>query len=400
MMRKLDTGLMNARESEVEKESKYETFADWMKVNGKNVKVILPEYVDSDIEAGFSAFTFRHDYEDVALVGSMVLWKINNDGALLKTVVDDVQEIKEFQGKGAIQVVEVLEQRYGYIGGPHDSNKIKRMKEIEERAEKLIEEKSKEFEQFEKIEQIKNQLKAYGEQNGLRGLEGRIQRGLDPAGMLAVEETRNKIEKISGALGASINNVVGLTNELHQGAIWDKADILAKGDDSAIKVWMIMAEATIAGKGTEGDISEDEFILDLVRISKLLDEAVSDPSGFVNMAREDLINRSKEKFEIDDGVPFSGDDDGFIAMAINGYKSGVVEQGGLFYVGANELNFDILKTLGLSEEEREDRGRMATFYVNNTGESVVKKLYKGFAIVLNGDKEIAKELAKTGENNE
>ncbi len=251
-----------------------------------------------------------------------------------------------------------------------------------------------------RVEQIKNQLQEYGEENKLQGLEGRIQRGLDPAGMLAVEETRTKVEKVAEALGASMEDVIKLTNELHTGAIWDKADILAEGKDPAVKTWMSTAEVTVSGKEEEGDISEQEFIQDLTRVNNLLDEAINDPEEFAGKAKGKLIDRSKEQFTMDEDVPVSEVDAGFLAMAVNGHKSGIVEQGGLMFVGSKELDFSVLESMGLKEEEKEDRGRMATFYVNGEGEDVVKKLYGGFAIVLNGDKEVAKGLARTGERKE
>src|SRR3989344_1416614 len=99
-------------------------------------------------------------------------------------------------------------------------------------------------------------------------------------------------------------------------------------------------------------------------------------------------------FEFDDDVPVSGLDSGFLAMAVNGHKAGIVkDKAGLLFVGANELNYE---SLGLRAEVKEDRGRQVTFYVDEEGNDVVKKLYPGFAIVLNGDLEVAKKLARSG----
>ena len=111
-------------------------------------------------------------------------------------------------------------------------------------------------------------------------------------------------------------------------------------------------------------------------------------------ARGNLITSSKEQFELDDDVPVSGLDSGFLAMAVNGHKAGIVkDKAGLLFVGANELNYE---SLGLRAEVKEDRGRQVTFYVDEEGNDVVKKLYPGFAIVLNGDLEVAKKLARSG----
>ncbi|MBI3631885.1 MAG: hypothetical protein HY225_00340 [Candidatus Vogelbacteria bacterium] len=249
-------------------------------------------------------------------------------------------------------------------------------------------------------EEVKNsivgELKTYGDQYKLRGLDGRALRGLDPAGMLAVKETRQKLEKISVELGASIEGVINMTNELHVGAIWKHADLLAEGTRPDIKVWMVAAEITNSGKHKEGDLTPEELVLDLKRINSLLDEAVKNPQKFFEVAKSNLISRSKEQFHLDDGVPMSEVDGGFLAMAVNGYKSGVVsDKGGLLFVGANGLDYRSLDSQGLKVMEREDRGRVATFYVDASGKEVVKKLYPGFAIVLTGDKEVAKKLARS-----
>ncbi|MBI3633783.1 MAG: hypothetical protein HY226_05860 [Candidatus Vogelbacteria bacterium] len=250
-------------------------------------------------------------------------------------------------------------------------------------------------------EEVKNsiveELKTYGDQYKLRGLEGRALRGLDPAGMLAVKETRQKLETISAKLGAQIGDVIRMTNELHVGAIWKNADILAEGTRPDVKVWMVAAEVTNSGKDKEGDLTPEELVLDLKRINNLLDEAATDPQRFFERAKSNLIGRSKEQFHLDDGVPMSEFDGGFLAMAINGYKSGILsDKGGLLFVGANELDYGTLELLDLkSVDHIDDRNRMTTFYIDSSGKDIVKKLYPGFAIVLNGDKEVAKKLARS-----
>lgn len=249
-----------------------------------------------------------------------------------------------------------------------------------------------------KISEVTEQLKAYGEINKLRGLEGRIQRGLDPAGMLAVKETRAKMETVAQKIGVSIEDVEKITNELHVGAIWKYADKLAEGDSADVKAWMIAGEACVRGKEKEGDMGKEEFLADMGRVNGLLDEAASNPEEFAKKAKDNLISKSKEQFVVADGVAMSEQDAGFLAMAVNGYKSGIVkDKGGLLFVGANELDYGVLEAGGLKATEKEDRGRKAIFYIDNDGKDVVKKLYPGFAIILNGDMEAAKNLARTGE---
>ena len=118
----------------------------------------------------------------------------------------------------------------------------------------------------EKIASIQQSLVAYGQAHNLRGLEGRIKRGLDPAGMLAVPGTRSKLEGIANAIGADMKAVDQLTAELHVGAIWNKADSLAKCEDPNVQLWMIAAEAT----SEKGDLNEEEILLKTLIESILL----------------------------------------------------------------------------------------------------------------------------------
>ena len=108
-----------------------------------------------------------------------------------------------------------------------------------------------------------------------------------------------------------------------------------------------------------------------------------------------MVDRSRETFTVQDDIPVSEKDD-FLAMAINGYKAGIVKEHGLLFVGSNELDYSVLQSKGLKETKHEDRGREATFYQDENGKDIVKVLYSGLCIVLNDDMAIAKELARTG----
>ncbi|MCA9308864.1 hypothetical protein KC973_00650 [Candidatus Saccharibacteria bacterium] len=243
---------------------------------------------------------------------------------------------------------------------------------------------------------IREELRVYAETNGLQGLEGRTIQGLDPSGMLAVTETRRRIEQLVGQYGADMELVEQLTNTLHVGGIWQYAEQLSHGSPEAT-VWTVMGEATVSGKETTGDLSETEFAADYKRVIRQLDDALSDPGGFAAVAHEHLITRAREQFVVDDGVAVSDKPEGFLAMAVSGHRSGVVAAGdGLKYVGAAELDFDsVAEKNGLTKIVKEDRGRDVTFYVSGDGADVIKQLYPGFGIVLTGDLGLAKQLAAT-----
>jgi hypothetical protein len=245
---------------------------------------------------------------------------------------------------------------------------------------------------------IRHELKTYGELNHFRGLVGRMQRGLDPAGMIAVEETLGKLEEIGNALGVDLMEFVKLTNALHVGAIWDYAQDFVLGTNKELQLWMVTGEACVSGKEKEGDLSPEEFMVDVKRVHGLLDEAVADPQAFVKRSQEELVLRASEKFQLKDGVPFSEVDDGFLAAAICGYQAAVVlDKDGLLFVGAANLDYAYLLGAGLTETTRFDerRGVDQVFWVDAEGNDVVKVLYTGFAIVFGGREDVAQTLART-----
>jgi len=232
---------------------------------------------------------------------------------------------------------------------------------------------------------------ADGIRNGLRGLTGRLQRGLDPAGMLAMPNTSDLAAEIANGLGADPREVLKLTNALHTGGIWENAARLAAAEDPAVLTWMVLAHLT-----AEGEKRPDEFIHDFTRLVRDLNEAATDPNAAAEAAKQELVARAKDQFVLSDGVPVSTSD-AFLQMAILGYRYGIVQSENDLFVAAKELDFSILERKQLLPVERQDRGRTVTFYINDKGQDVVKKLYDGFGIVLNGDLELAKDLAKTAE---
>ena len=227
---------------------------------------------------------------------------------------------------------------------------------------------------------------------GLPGLEGRVQRGLDPAGMLAVGEIRKIVEEISKKAEIDTQELEELTKALHTGAIWEKADDLAKAEKPEVKAWMLLADE--CHEVNDKDLSAKEYLQDVDRIKKDLEIDEKYPEAALDKAVEKIVAAAKGKFVKKEGVPFS-EEDAFLYMAIAGEKYGVCKAGDLYFAGANQLDYSALEKEGLIPVEREDRGRMAIFF-QREGKDIVKKLYPGLAIVF-GDEELALKLAKSAE---
>ncbi|MDP4000681.1 MAG: hypothetical protein Q8P83_00320 [bacterium] len=245
-----------------------------------------------------------------------------------------------------------------------------------------------EYEKEARLASHKLELQAYG----LRGLEGRLERGLDPAGMLAVKETRSIIEDIAEKSGTDIAETDEVTKDLHTGAVWSRAKDLAKAEKSEVRLWMLLADE--CHEVNDQDLDQDQYIEDVERIRKDLKAAQENPDEVIDQAVQRTLSSAKEKFVEKDGVPFS-EEDAFLHMAIAGKKYGVCKAGELYFAGSEELDYSALEAEGLTPVDREDRGRMVTFY-QKEGKDVVKKLYPGLAIVF-GDEKLALRLAKSAE---
>lgn len=233
--------------------------------------------------------------------------------------------------------------------------------------------------------------------SGVRGLIGRVERGLDPMGMAVVSETKTALQPLLEGAGVDPKRLAQLTEDLHFGGIWQNADKLAAGTDPEVQAWMLLARE--CHETNDKDLSEAEFLGDVDRIKAAFAEAARDPKQALATATAEMHERAKQAFTMEDGVAVSNED-AFIFMAMQGETAGVTMAGDLMFVGSNELDYEaIASSHGLRREVRQDarRGNVdTTYYVGGNG-TEVKVLGKGFCIVFGGDKELAKAIARTGQ---
>ena len=250
-------------------------------------------------------------------------------------------------------------------------------------------EQGNEMEKQARLSQHKQELQAYG----LRGLEGRMQHGLDPAAMMAVSEVRAKVEEVVKAVGADMAAVDALTKKLHVGGIWDEAKRLAAAQDPDVVAWHVMASQCEERNAAEDQLNDDGYLADVERVKAGLHQLSQDMDAVRAVVQENVAD-AKSKYSLEDGVAYAEGAYPYLNMAIGGESSGVWKDKELYFVGANKVEFDALAEMGYQKTEREDRGRMSTFWQKD-GQDAVKVLYPGFGIVLNGDKKLAVELART-----
>ncbi len=246
------------------------------------------------------------------------------------------------------------------------------------------------------LEDGKEQLRAFAEARHIRPLTDRMRRGLNEAASLALDDTAGLAKLMSSNLGASYEDVEKMTLDINGGGPWAYAHDLDQAEKPAVKAWMMLNAATTIGREREMDLTPKEFMQDVDRVKGNLLEAAGDTEAFWPKAKEHVLEASKKLYRVEDGVPISEVDNGFVAMAINGYEAGVWQDAdGMVFVGAKDLDESLFEKWGLKTELREDRGRKdVVFYVNDKGEALFKKVYPGFLVVVSRSLELGKAIVK------
>lgn len=138
--------------------------------------------------------------------------------------------------------------------------------------------------------QVRLDLCAYETRHGLTGLESRLSTGLDPIGILAVHETRARLERIASPLGASLGDVAQLTIRLFRNQPFRNGGALEDFEPHEL-VWMISACATREHHGLD-DIG---FLQDYWRLNRELESAAVYPQLAAERARATLLRRLRSQ---------------------------------------------------------------------------------------------------------
>lgn len=260
-------------------------------------------------------------------------------------------------------------------------------------------------------ELIGKQLDVFADKHGLKNLRDRLRIGLNEVGILAFDWTNKLTEKLIQKTCDSpeeskrvYQDLVDICVGMQESGPWAYAKELANPDSPEMKAWFMLAGAETMGYERERDLNDAEFTTDVKRIEGHLQSAIKDPEDFFQASKEHLIKKAEEsiRFGEDDPehrVPIGEGFASFLPMAIKGYESGVVQDAeGWLFVGAREEIEDArIESTGLEKQVAPDErnpNRMVTYFVNDKGQKVIKKLHPGLLIVLSRSFDLATSVVK------
>ncbi|HEX5036231.1 MAG TPA: hypothetical protein VFX30_03640 [bacterium] len=134
------------------------------------------------------------------------------------------------------------------------------------------------------MNQVRQDLCAYGTHHGLSGLESRLSTGLDPIGMVAVRETRQRLDRIASSLGASMGKVAEMTHRLFRGQPVRNERLCPDHEPHGL-VWMIAACAA----GEHQGLDPIGFLQDYWRLNRELETAAVYPQLAAERALATLL---------------------------------------------------------------------------------------------------------------
>ncbi|MBP9864568.1 hypothetical protein KBC54_03925 [Patescibacteria group bacterium] len=202
-------------------------------------------------------------------------------------------------------------------------------------------------------------LKAYGEAHKLYQLEGRVNHGLDPSGMLAVPETRALAESIATRLGTTVEAVEGFISELHTQGPWKNAEKLKNGGNSPESRFYLSLAGVCEEKPDANGMTPTDYLNDRSRVVSELNvlggnDAAKAEELFKNHL-ESRVYRMKDKKVLDvDGVKVPiAQGDIFIGLAAEGYTGGISKTGEdsnpktMYFIGTESFSPETIQSIGM-----------------------------------------------------
>ncbi len=281
--------------------------------------------------------------------------------------------------------------------------------------------------------EIQDQLDAFTKEHGIQSLRDRLRIGLNEAALLAYAETSEEIRKMCDGVAGSeeegelvFNNLQDMVIDIQQHGPWDYAKELSQAKAPEIRAWYMLNASVSMGYEKEMDLNDAEFFEDVERIKANLARGQEDPEGFSEEAKSYVQERAQALIElvrfvkkkkkgkpeetVMEKVPYNAKDaehlipvgEGlgtFSAMAINGHRVGVTHDAeGWVFVGAQgRISDQLVESCGLKrivKADERDPTRKLTYFLNDKGQEVVKKVHRGFLVILSRDFELATKIAE------
>jgi len=268
---------------------------------------------------------------------------------------------------------------------------------------------------------IGEQLDAFTQKQDIPSLRDRLRIGFNEVAMLAFDRTNEKIKGLVEARAESPEEAEKLYNEMVEMFVniqtrgpWRYANELSSGTSDKAKLWFTIAYSEMKGYEKEMDLNDQEFVEDVKRIEKNLDDAAKNSEAFFQEAREFMLKDAKGKMRFalvevgsgkktrkieDKSAPIGDGFAAFLPMALKGYDAGIVHDAeGWVFIGAREeIDEAMIEATGLKKEvgpDDRDPTRQVTFFVNDQGVKVIKKLHPAFLIVLTKSFDIARDITR------
>ena len=185
-------------------------------------------------------------------------------------------------------------------------------------------------------------LKKVAEERGIKGLEGRVKFGLDPAGMLAVRDIAPLAGKVAESQGIGAETVWSLIAKLHKEGPWESADQLKAANDPRIRTYIVLA-AACRESGFPG-YQTKEYLEDRKRVA--LELGSFTPDQF-EARRDGLVKKvTIEKIAADGKVPIA-EGDVALPLAVQGYRGCVAKSGEMRFAQTTYIDDALLEQAGL-----------------------------------------------------
>jgi len=238
-------------------------------------------------------------------------------------------------------------------------------------------------------------LREFSNKNGIPNLQDRVKRGMNIASMLALSETSSLIQDLCSFTGANFEEVMRIALDLQTGGPWKYVERFKDTDDPTMRVVLSLINIESLVASQEKDLEPHEFLKNIIEVKSYLKEALEDFESFFEKTLSEIDESADRFIKMRDGVPISEKNNGFLYMALKGFEQGIGQDSdGIIFIGSKDFDDSILIDWGLKPVIKEDRGRQITFYENSEGTQVIKRVHKGFLVILNRNLDLAVAIVK------